>query len=128
MISPQQEEVLWVFDFVGQEETDGLQGLLPPVHVVPQEQVVALWREASIFKQPQQVVVLAVDVSCRGQGQVSARPQGYILKQRLTTDLEGSLQLQQNGLAEEDFPGFQTQSADFVFLELDVLAGFCSSD
>lgn len=65
MISPQQEEVLGIFDFVGQEETDGLQGLLPPVHIVPQEQVVALWREASIFKEPQQVIVLAVDVTCR---------------------------------------------------------------
>lgn len=50
------------------------------------------------------------------------------LKQTLTTDLEGSLQLQKNGLTEEDFPGFQTQSTDFVFLELDILARFCSSD
>lgn len=65
MISPQQEEVLWIFNFVGQEETDGLQGLLPPVHVVAQKQVVALRREASIFEQPQQVVVLPVDVTCR---------------------------------------------------------------
>lgn len=63
MISPQQEEVLWIFNFVGQEETDGLQGLLPPVHVVAQKQVVALRREASIFKQPEQVVVLPVDVT-----------------------------------------------------------------
>lgn len=63
MISPQQEEVLWIFDFVGQEEADGLQGLLPPVHIVTQKQVVALWREASIFKQPQQVIVLPVDVT-----------------------------------------------------------------
>lgn len=65
MISPQQEEVLWIFDFVGQEETDSLQGLLPPVHIVTQKQVVALWREAPIFKQPQQVIVLPVDVTCR---------------------------------------------------------------
>ncbi len=65
MVSPQQEEVLWVFDFVGQQKTDGFQRLLPPVHVVTQEQVVALWREAPILKQPQQVVVLPVDVTCR---------------------------------------------------------------
>lgn len=64
MISPQQEEVLWIFDFVGQEEADGLQGLLPPVHIVTQKQVVALRGEASIFKQPQQVIILPVDVTC----------------------------------------------------------------
>lgn len=53
MVSPQQEEVLWIFDFVCEQETDGFQRLLPPVYVIAQEQVVALWREAPVFKQPQ---------------------------------------------------------------------------
>lgn len=65
VVSPQQEEVLWIFDFVGQQETDSLQRLLPPVHIVAQKQVVAFWREAPILKQPQQVIVLPVDVTCR---------------------------------------------------------------
>ena len=34
VVSPEQEEVLWVFDLVGQQKTDGLQGLLPSVHIV----------------------------------------------------------------------------------------------
>lgn len=65
MVSPQQEEVLWIFDFVGQQEADGFQRLLPPVHIVTQKQVVAFWREAPVLEQPQQVVVLPVDVTCR---------------------------------------------------------------
>lgn len=65
MVSPQQEEVLRVFDFVGQQKTDGFQRLLPPVHIVSQKQVVAFRREAPILKQPQQVIVLPMDVTCR---------------------------------------------------------------
>ena len=34
VVAPEQEEVLWVFDLVGQQKTDGLQGLLPSVHIV----------------------------------------------------------------------------------------------
>lgn len=63
VVAPEQEEVLWVFDLVGQQETDGFQRLLPPVHVVSQEQVVGFWREAPILKQPQKVCVLAMDVA-----------------------------------------------------------------
>lgn len=37
MIPSQQEEVLRVFDFVGQKQTDGLQRLLPSVHIVSQK-------------------------------------------------------------------------------------------
>lgn len=63
VVAPQQEEVLGVLDLVGQEEADGLQRLLAPVHVVTQEQVIALGGEASVLKKPQQVVVLPVDVT-----------------------------------------------------------------
>lgn len=67
VIPTQQEKVLRVFDLVGQKQADGLQRLLPSVYVVAQEQVVALWGEAPVFKEPQQIVVLAVDVACRGR-------------------------------------------------------------
>lgn len=68
MVSPQQKEVLWVFDFVGQQKTNGLQRLLPPVHIVSQKQVVALWREAPILEQPKQVIVLPMDVAYKKRG------------------------------------------------------------
>lgn len=63
MVSSQQKEVFWVFDLVSQQQADGLQGLLAPVNIVPQEQVVALWWEAPILKQPQQIVVLPMNVT-----------------------------------------------------------------
>ena len=63
MVAPEQEEVLWVFDLVGQQKADGFQGLLPSVHVVTQEKVVCLWGEATILKQPQQICVLPMDIT-----------------------------------------------------------------
>lgn len=46
----------------------------------------------------------------------------------LTTNLEGGLQLQQDGLAEEDLPGLQAQSTDLILLQLHILARLCPSD
>lgn len=34
MVATEKEEVLWVLDLVGQQEADGLQGLLASVHIV----------------------------------------------------------------------------------------------
>ena len=65
MVAPEEEEVLRVLDLVGQQQADGLQRLLPPVHVVPQEQVVGLGREPAVLEQAQQVRVLTVDVACK---------------------------------------------------------------
>lgn len=62
MVPPQQEEVLWVLDLVGEQQADGLQRLLAPVHIVSQEQVVGLRGEAPVLKQTEEVGVLAVDV------------------------------------------------------------------
>lgn len=70
MVPPQQEEVLRVFDLVGQQETDGLQRLLPSVHIVSQEQVVALRGVSSVLEESEQVVVLSVDIAC-GEESVS---------------------------------------------------------
>ena len=63
MIASEEEEVLWVFDFVGEQQTDGLERLLAAVHVVAEEQVVWLGRESTVLEQTQEVVVLAVNVT-----------------------------------------------------------------
>lgn len=73
VVPTEQEEVLRVLDLIGQQQADGLQRLLAPVHVVPQEQVVALWREAAVLEQPQKVIVLAVDVTWDPGNQVRSR-------------------------------------------------------
>lgn len=73
VVPTEQEEVLGVLDLIGQQQADGLQRLLAPVHVVPEKQVVALWREAAVLEQPQKVVVLAMNVACDPENQVSTR-------------------------------------------------------
>lgn len=50
MVASQKEEIFRVFDLVGKKQTNGFQGLLPPVHIVPEEQVVGLRWEPSVLK------------------------------------------------------------------------------
>ena len=63
MVSPQHEEILWVFDFIGQHQADCLDRLLSTVDVVPQEQIVRVPGEPSVFEQLYQVGVLSVDIA-----------------------------------------------------------------
>ena len=63
MVPAKDEEVLRVLDLVRKEEANGLEGLLPAVHVITQEEVVRLGREAAVLEQSEQVVVLAVDIA-----------------------------------------------------------------
>lgn len=90
VIAAQQEKVFRVLDLVRQQQAYRLQGLLPPVDVVAQKQVVRLGREAAVFEQPQQIGVLAVYVAA---------------------DLKRRLQLQQNRLLQENLPRLQTEAA-----------------
>lgn len=50
MVSSKEEEVVRVFDLVGEEEADGLNTLFPSVDIVAKEEVVGVWREATILK------------------------------------------------------------------------------
>mmetsp|Transcript_13966 Transcript_13966/g.55101 ORF Transcript_13966/g.55101 Transcript_13966/m.55101 type:complete len:212 (+) Transcript_13966:662-1297(+) len=107
VVASEEEEVLWVLDLVGEEEADCLQALLAAVHVVSQEQVVGLRREASVLEEAQQVEVLTVDVSA---------------------NLDGGLELQQDRLAHEHLPGAKAERADLLLGELYVARGLASTD
>jgi len=37
VISTEQEEIQWVLDLIGEQQADRLQGLLAPIHVVPEK-------------------------------------------------------------------------------------------
>jgi len=63
VVSSQDEEVFRILDLVGQEEADGLKRLLATVDIIAQEEVVGLGREASVFEESEEIVVLAVDIS-----------------------------------------------------------------
>jgi hypothetical protein len=67
VVSPQQEEWLWILDFVSQQQANGLHALFAPVHVVPQKEVVGVRWEASILEDAQQVIELTVNVAWRAQ-------------------------------------------------------------
>lgn len=102
VIAAQQEEILGIFDLVGQEQTDRLQGLLAPVHVVAEEQIVGSRWKAAILEQPQQICVLAVYVAA---------------------DDEWRLQLQQYRLLQEYLARLQAQAAHLRLRHLHLFAG-----
>ena len=63
VVAAQDEEVLGELDLVGEEQADGLEGLLAAVYVVAEEEVVGLGGEAAILEETEQVIVLPVDVA-----------------------------------------------------------------
>jgi len=63
MIATKDEKVLRILDFVRKEQADGLERLLATVNIITKEEVVCLWREAAVFEQTKQIVVLAVDIT-----------------------------------------------------------------
>jgi hypothetical protein len=107
VVATEDEEVLRVLDLVSQQEADGLERLLATVDVVTKEEVVGLWWEATVLKEAQQIVVLSVDI---------------------TTNLDGSLELEQNGLGNEDLASLRAEKTNFRFQELDLLARAAAAD
>lgn len=63
MIAAQQKEILGIFDFVREQQADCLERLLAAIDVVAEKQVVRLGRESTVLEQPQQIVVLTVDIA-----------------------------------------------------------------
>lgn len=63
VVASEDEEVLGVLDLVGKQEADSLQRLLSAIDVVAQEEVVGFGREASVLKEAQEIVVLAMDIA-----------------------------------------------------------------
>lgn len=65
MVSTKDEKVFRVLDLVCEEEADGFEGLLTPVDIVAEEEVVCFWWKTPIFEKSQKVIVLTMDVTCR---------------------------------------------------------------
>lgn len=49
VVPPQDEEVLAVFDLQSQQEANRLERLLPAVHVIAEEEIIRVGREAAFF-------------------------------------------------------------------------------
>lgn len=63
VVSTENEEVFGILDLVREEKADGFEGLLAAVNVVSEEEIVGLWREATVFEKAQKIVILAVNVT-----------------------------------------------------------------
>jgi hypothetical protein len=88
--------------------------LLASIDIVTEEEVVGFWRESTIFKESQQVVVLAMNVAFEDKKSIVSDQWadewslGADRDQRHTTNLNGSLQFQKNGLVDENLSCFRT--------------------
>lgn len=63
MVSPQQQDRLRVVQFQGIYQQNNFDGEGASIHIIPQEQILCVFRIASHIKQFDEVVILAVDVS-----------------------------------------------------------------
>jgi hypothetical protein len=106
VVTSQNEEVLGVLDLVGEEQADGLKGLLTSVDIVTEEEVVGLGREATVLEESEEIVVLSVDI---------------------TADLDRGLELEEDGLGDEDLAGLGAKITDLGLEELDLLAWAAAS-
>jgi len=107
VVTTENEEVLGVLDLVSQQKADGLERLLATVDVVTEEEVVGLGREATVLEETEKVVVLAVNI---------------------TADLDRRLELEEDGLGDENLAGLGAKGADLGLEELDLLAGTAAAN
>jgi hypothetical protein len=63
MVSTENEEILWIFDLVCQEQAYCLKRLFASIHVIAKEEVVCLGWEAAVLEQAQKIIVLAMDIA-----------------------------------------------------------------
>jgi len=106
VVATKNEEVLRELDLVSKEKGNGLKRLLSTINVVTEEEVVRLRREATVLKQSEKIIVLTVNV---------------------TANLQGGLQLQQNGLRDENLTGLHAKTTDLSLSKLNLLAWTCTS-
>jgi len=50
VVPSEQEEILWVLYFEGEEQADRLEAEFPSVDVISEEEVIRLWREPAVLK------------------------------------------------------------------------------
>jgi hypothetical protein len=67
VVAAEDEEVFRVFDLVCQQQADGFERLLPAVDIVAKKEVVCFRGETTILEQPEEIIVLPVDIAYHGQ-------------------------------------------------------------
>ena len=103
VVPSEEEEILRILDLVTEKEEDGLETLLPSVHVISQEQVVCRGWKPTHLEEPDEVRVLTMDI---------------------TDNLNGWRELDEGRLAEEDLACSLADGDYFGVLETKRLAYF----
>nr|DAD19056.1 TPA_asm: hypothetical protein HUJ06_020519 [Nelumbo nucifera] len=80
MVAPKKKKVLWIFDFVCKEKANGLYALLTTVNIVSQEQIVCSWWAPTILEKPEEIRILAMNISHIFMGASSSRRLGWLTK------------------------------------------------
>ena len=70
MVSTQEKMVFGESDPLREEQTYCLQTPLPPVHIVPEEKVVGLPRDATLLEEAEEIMVLPVRVASNLDGRL----------------------------------------------------------
>jgi len=99
VVAAENEEVLGILDLVREEQADCLKTLLAAVHVIAEEEVVGFWWEPAVLEEAKEIVILPVDVAA-DLGIMSAW--SVVSFAWVETCLDWSLELQQDGLTDED--------------------------
>lgn len=71
MVTPKEEEVLWVPNLICKQQTYTFYALLTTINIVPKEQVICLWWVPTIFKKPKKISILTMNISCNIKSLIS---------------------------------------------------------
>lgn len=53
MVATKNKKVFWIFNFVGEQQTNGFQRLFASIHIIAEKQVISFGREPAVLKQPE---------------------------------------------------------------------------
>ena len=88
VVASQEEEVLWILDLIGEEQTDGLDIVFAAIDIVAQKEVVRVRGKFAVLEESKQVVILSVNVA--------------FVNSRFTTDLQRRFEFEQDRLRHEN--------------------------
>ena len=63
MIAAEDEKVFRELELIAEQKEDGLKALFSTVYIVPKEQIIGFWRKATHLKEPDEIIVLPMDVA-----------------------------------------------------------------
>lgn len=63
MVSSQEEEIFWILDLIGEEQSDSFQRLFTSINIISQEKVVSFRWVLSVFEKSQKIEVLSMNIT-----------------------------------------------------------------